>query len=127
MMKYELIGIAFFIKSLKYTTQSFNIRKYVSFSSSATRSQSSFKLHHKLVQTNSYRHFYSDRISRPWNSLPIIDLDKPVSSILSLLRIYFWNHCLSHFSSDNSCSFHLVCPCNKCYYLPLTPNISSLD
>ena len=127
MMEYELIDIAFFIKSLKYTTGNFNIRNYVSFSSSGTRSQTSFKLHHKPVRTNSCRHFYFNRISRLWNSLPVIDLDKPVSSILSLLRIHFWNHFLSHFSSDNPCSFHLVCQCNKCYYLPLTHNISPLD
>ena len=112
MMEYELIDFAFFIKSLKYTTRNFNTKNYVSFSSPGTRSQTSFKLHHKPVLTNSCRHFYFNRIFTPWNSFLVIDLDKPVSSILSLLRIHFWSFCLNHFCSDNLCSFHFVCQCN---------------
>ena len=112
MREYELIDIAFFIISIKYPTGNFNIKDFICFSSSSTRSQTSSKSH-QPVRTNSHRHFYFNRISRLWNFLPVIDLDMPVSSILSLLRTYFWNYFLNHFSSDNPCSFHLICPCNN--------------
>ena len=70
---FETSDILFFIKNLKYPTNNFNINTYISFSVGNTRSYG-VKLRHNASSTNKERHFYFNRISRLWNSLPIIYL-----------------------------------------------------
>ena len=84
--------ILFFIKSLKSPTPAFNIHDYVTFNISTTRSGSFNKLIHNFASTNHTRHFYFNRITRLWNSLPVIDLNLSTSTIKSKLYHYFWTH-----------------------------------
>ena len=118
---YELNDIMFFIKSLKRPTNSFKITNYVSFSSSSTRSSINCKLVHKRSRLNTNRHFYFNRLPRLWNTLPPINLSHSISTIKSMLLKHMWSHFLNHFNPDIPCSFHCVCPCNRCNCTPHPP------
>ena len=83
MYQLELNDLMFFIKSLKHPSVHFNIKDFISFSKSNTRSSTYNKLIHTKSPTKSSRHFYFNRLSRLWNSLPPIDLDISLSTIKS--------------------------------------------
>ena len=53
----EINDIMFFIQSIKSPSTSFNIRNYMSFSTSNTRSSTHHKLHHSPSSTNYQHHF----------------------------------------------------------------------
>ena len=91
MMEFELSDLSFFIKGIKYPGH-FDIRHYVSFSSSSTRSGSFLKLCHKLAHRSSTRHFYFYRISRLWNALPMLNLDLSHSTLMRNFVIIFGLH-----------------------------------
>ena len=116
----ELNDILFFIKSLKSPTLAFNIHDYVTFNISTTRSGSFNKLIHNFASTNHTRHFYFNRITRLWNSLPVIDLNLSTSTIKSKLYHYFWTHFVQQFDSDNIHTYHYLCPCSQCSLRPKT-------
>ena len=78
MFLYELFDVLFFVKCLKFPDPSFVVKKFISFSTSSTRSGSAAKLVHKFSSTSSSHHSYFCRIVRIWNSLPPIDF-LPVS------------------------------------------------
>ena len=77
---FEISDILFFIKNLKHPTNNFNINTYVSFTVGNTRS-CGLNFRPNASSTNKERHFYFNRISRLWNSLPIIDLNLPMNHI----------------------------------------------
>ena len=85
---FEISDILFFIKNFKHPTNNFNINTYVSFTVGNTRS-CGLKLRHNALSTNKERHFYFNRISCLWNSLPIIDLNLPINHIKSKIKSYF--------------------------------------
>ena len=126
MMVLEINDILFFIKSLKEPSDHFDISRFVTFCSGQTRSASYVKLKHVLVTTNnSTRNFYFNRLPRLWNSLPRIDMSQPITSIKSKLYKLFWNHFTTNFDPGNVCSFHYLCPCAKCWSLPVSFNFDS--
>ena len=110
----EFIDILFLIKSLKSPTPAFNIHHYniATFNTSTTRSGSSNKLIHKFASTNNACHFYFNRITHLWNSLPVIDLNLDISTAKSKLYQYFWKHFDQHFNSNNIHTYHYLCPCS---------------
>ena len=61
----------FVVKSLKFPTNNFNIRDYISFGTTNTRLSSGHKLLHIHHTSNMNRHFFFHHISRLWNSFPI--------------------------------------------------------
>ena len=81
MYQFELNDLMFFIQSLKHPADHFNIKHFVSFSQSKTRSSTHNKLIHIKSPNNSSRHFNFNRLPRLWNSLPPIDLDSSLNSI----------------------------------------------
>ena len=89
MYQYKLNDLLFFIKSYKAPSAHFDIRQFVQFKSSSTRSSSAGKLVHQTSSTNTNRHFYFCRISRLWNALPQIDINLPLTTIKNLLTRYF--------------------------------------
>ena len=97
----ELNDILFLVKSLKSPNPAFNIHKYVTFNTSATRSGTFNKLIHNFTSTSYSHQFYFNRIVRLWNSLPYIDLSFSVSTIKSSLQNFLWNHFVAHLDSDN--------------------------
>ena len=121
---YEYLDISLLATCLKEPNTSFPISDYITFSSSNTRSRTFAKLVPNKVKSNISRHFYFNRVTRLWNLhvLPPIDLDLPLVSIKRNLKLIFWEHFKSNFSSSNYCTFHLSCPCNNCQ---LTPSSSS--
>lgn len=126
MMELELMDIKFFIKSIKSDNTNFNIMDYLEFSSGNTRSHNMNKLKHRFTRTSSSRHFFFNRLPRLWNSLPPMDLEQSVIIIMNIIRKLFWSHFLTHFSSDNPCSYHFICPCNKCSHFQFTSNLNSV-
>ena len=124
MMQLEINDIVFFIKSLKEPSSAFDIRSFVHFCSNSTRSSTHFKLKHASAKRNCVRHFYFNRLPRLWNSLPYIDIDKPLPSIKKILYSIFWDHFITNFNPDIPCTFHYVCPCAKCVPLSVSLNFT---
>ena len=112
---YDLADIMFFIKSVKFPSEKFNILNFVEFVSGPTRS-AGYKLRHMTTCTNSVMNSYFYRIPliRLWNSLPLIDLSQTLLTIKFKLKNYFWNHFVNNFDSDNICTFYFRCSCSKC-------------
>ena len=88
---FEISDVLFFIKNLKNPTNNFNINTYISFTVGNTRS-CGVKLRHNAALTNKERHFYFNRISRLWNSLPIINLNLSINTIKSQLKQYLYEN-----------------------------------
>ena len=126
MYVYELNDLIFFVKSYKAPSSHFDIRKYISFASHSTRSSSYFKLVHMRSNTSVTHHFYFARLVRLWNSLPAIDIALPVQTIKLKLINHFWSSFMAKFDSNQPCSFHYMCPCNRCSKLPNIPIFKSL-
>ena len=116
--------INFLVSCLKEPDSNFPILNYISFSSSNTRSSTFFKLTTNKVNSNASRHFYFNRVTRLWNFIPPIDLNLSLPTIKNNLKRTFWKHFEERFKSSDHCSFHLLCPCNRCR---VTPSYSSFN
>jgi len=124
MMTFEIADILFFIKHLKTPLDNFNIRDYILFSYSNTRSSTHFKLRHTISHTNRYGHFYFKRLPRLWNALPSIDINTSFTTIRKTLLNHFWTHFTLNFQSNNPCTYHICCPCHKCSHIPSNTNFT---
>ena len=49
-----------------------------------------------------------------WNSLPAIDLNQPLPTVISELKQFFWNHFIANYDPFKTCTLHYPCPCYKC-------------
>ena len=78
MMQFEFNDLMFFIKCLKYPSNSFNILHYVSFCSGTSISSTLQKLMFPSarITLTLQRHLYFLRLPRLWNYLPQIDLNQ---------------------------------------------------
>ena len=121
---FDFQDIIFLVNCLKEPDSNFPILNYISFSSLNTRSSTFFKLTTNKAKSNVSRHFYFNRVTRLWNFLPPIDLNLSLPTIRSDLKRTFWKHFESSFKSSDHCSFHLLCPCNRCR---VTPSFSSFN
>ena len=120
----ELLDILFFIKCLKSPDPSFPILNFVSFSAASTRSASYTKLIHQHRQSTLSQHSYFSRLIRTWNILPPIDLSLPLSTTKLQLKKFFWSYFLSHFDPAQPCTFHIACPCSRCYQVSIKTNFN---
>ena len=122
---YDLADIMFFIKSVKFPSEKFNILDDVEFTSGSTRS-AGLKLKRKSASTNNVMNSYFKFIVYPdcgiLNSIPIIDLSYPLTTIKFKLKNYFWNHFIDNFDSNKFCTFYYLCPCSKCMKTPAPAN-----
>ena len=125
MMEFEMADILFFVKSLKYPSDNFNIEDFVQFCSLPTRSSTYFKLIHPFCRNTDERNHFFNRIPRLWNSLPSLDLHLPLSSLKSKLREIFWTHFNTNFDPLNECSYHYLCPCYKCSKMPISSQFTN--
>jgi len=121
---YELNDLMFLIKSVKLPTANFNISQYISFISSNTRSGDHQKLVHPRTTSVLDHHFYFNHIARLWNYLPVISLIPLVHIIKQRIKSYLWEHFTSHFNQDQTCSFHLLCPCYQCLRQSIPANFN---
>ena len=112
----ELLDVAFFVTSIKNISNRFDISKYIEISTGKTRSSNKTTIKHKFASSSKHHHFYFNRISRLWNSLPSTDLTLSPTTIKHHLKQFFWSHFTSHFDSDSPCSYHLKCACCKCIF-----------
>ena len=115
MYMFNYYDILIFIKHLKHPSSHFDISQYVTFSHGSTRSASYNKLHHKYSANNLLRNSYFCRLPRIWDSLPPMDLNKPLTMLKSLIVKTLWDHFMINFNSENPCTYHFVCPCRNCY------------
>jgi hypothetical protein len=125
MMELEIADIIFFIKSVRYPSDHFNIFDFVQFSAHHTRSSSNCKLKHTVSRNYNEKIFYFNRIPQLWNSLPPLDISLPLSSFKSKLHNYFWDNFISYFNPNDECSYHYLCLCYKCSSLPVNMHFSS--
>ena len=123
---YELNDLMFLIKSLNTPTDYFDIRHYISFNTNSTRSGSHLKLCHPRTVSATHHHFYFNRIVRLWNHLPVINLSSPPYVIKQKLTKHLWDHFMVNFNPNQSCSFHLLCPCHRCSRQPVSTNFLPL-
>ena len=110
----EINDIMFIIHSIKNPSISFNIKNYISFSTSNTRSFTYHKLHHSTSSTNCQHPFYLNHIPRLWHSLFTIDLSSSPDALKATVTKYLCFHFKSNFNPTNSCSFHFQYPCTTC-------------
>ena len=122
---YELFDVLFFIKCLKFPDPSFVVEKYVTFSSFPTRSASTAKLVYKYSSTSLSCHSYFCRLVRIWNALPLIDLSLSFLSLKFQIKQFFWTIFLTCFDPSIPCSYHFICPCNKCSHSSIVVNFTS--
>ena len=127
MYTYELNDLMFLIKTLKFPAAHFDISKYIQFVNHSTRATSTHKLCHHRATSSSYHNSYFNRIICLWNSMPVIDLTLSLDIIKTQLTNYLWSKFNDNFTSDSSCTFHLLCPCHRCSKLPITPNYQPLS
>ena len=125
MMEFEIADILFFVKSLKFPSNHFNIHNFVEFCHLTTRSSTYYKLRHSFCKTNSQSNHYFNCIPRLWNSLPPLDLSIPLSSIKFKIREIFWAKFISNFDPENPCSYHYLCPCYKCSTIPVSMHFTN--
>ena len=115
----EMADIMFLVNSLKKASVRFNIRSYVHFQDTTnTRSSSKLTLKHFLSSSHLQSHFYFNRLPKLWNKLSPIDLTQSSKSIKHVIFKFFWSHFITNFTSDNPCTYHFSCPCNKCSAMP---------
>ena len=100
----------------------FSIQSYVSFSNTNTRSTTHLKLKHTFSKTHAAGHFYFNRLSRLWNSLPPVNMDLSLHSIKKYPWQLFWSKFKHTFQSNKPCSFHFVCPCSRCVSCSVSVN-----
>lgn len=126
MMTLEIYDVLFFIKSYQAPQPCFNISNWVHFNRSKTRSSSNSKLYQPVAASSLSRHHYFNRLPRLWNALPVIDLTLSLVTIKKHLTNFLWSHFQDHFNPDIPCTFHFVCPCNKCSSTPNPTNFNPL-
>ena len=79
-------------------------------------SNSGVKLAIKYARTSTYRHFYFNRIVHIYNAIcSVITLSDSYYTIQCKVTDYLWSYFNSHFNPHNTCTFHLICPCNSCH------------
>ena len=64
MYEFELNGIMFLLKMLKYPARNFDIQRFVSFGAGGTRSSVAAKMVQKHSNANCSKHLYFNRIPR---------------------------------------------------------------
>lgn len=124
MYMFELYDIMFAVKSFKNPAPHFDIYQWITFRNQGTRSCAAYKLTHTRSRLNSLRHFYFNRLPRLWNSLPPIDISLSIRSIRRLVVTHLEHIFSSKFDSTNPCTFHSLCPCNRCSQTPHPPRLS---
>ena len=113
MYLFELQDLLFVIKCLIKPTENFDVKKFLSFSTSITRSGTQQKLVFNHVRTNTVRHFFFHRVVKLWNSIPLVDLSLSFETVKATLYNHFWSHFITNFDSSDICSNPIVCPCTK--------------
>ena len=118
MMVFELNDVCLFIRHLKLESnnypQNINHKEFFTFRHNPTRSGAHKKLVQPLSRSTKSRQFYFNRFPCLWNSLPPINLDLRLDTIICQLRKIFWKSFLDKFETSNTFSFHYSCPCSKC-------------
>ena len=105
MMELEIADILFLIKS---PSEHLNIRNFVKFCDNPTCSSS---LRHPFAKTRLRENFTSIAFPAFGILYHQYDINFPIATNKSTLRNFFW---IQFFDPGNVCSYHYVCPCQKC-------------
>ena len=120
----ELADIMLLVKHIKYPDNRLRIFDHITFTTSRNRSSTYCKLSYKRSRTIKSRHFYFNKVRRLWNGLSPIDLSHSIMSIKKDVKVFLWSNFINNFNSDFHCTFHFMCPCNKCMIKQLQTNFS---
>ena len=113
---FELQDLMFLVKCLKFPSDNVDLSGHLKLISSITRAGSAgTKFQHHLNRTSTARQSYYNRIVRLWNKLGPIDLTLSIQTIRKHISDFLWEHFLRTLDCRVKCSFHLVCPCSKCF------------
>ena len=110
----SLQDIMFLVKCFKDPPDNFDPFTFVSFTNHSTRSATNHKLKVNFNRTTTTRHFYFNRVARLWNCLPPLDLSMSYPTLKYKLKLIFWTHFTNHFNPNDTCTFHIHCPCLNC-------------
>jgi len=77
----DINDIIFLIKSIKFPSNSFNIKDFVTFISGNTWLANNHKLQHTRSSYVLSNNFYFNRIARIWNVLPVVDCNLNIPTI----------------------------------------------
>jgi len=97
------------IKSMKNSSNHFDIRTFIKFYHHSTKSSSCNKLKHIFTSSNKQRKFYFNSLPRTFNSLPTIDLTRPFLTIKEQFQI-LWQNFMKNFDPDTYTAFIFVVP-----------------
>ena len=123
MMYYELYDIMYFVRCLKDPCEAgaSSVLSHVEFCSGSTRSSTNLKLRHLLSKSTAVGHLYFNQLPRLWNSLPPINLNHSIPTNKRHITRVLWEKVIMNFQSNDSCTFHFLCPCSKCASLSSSP------
>ena len=62
--------------------------------------------------------------ARLWSALPPIDLNLSFTPIKLYLKLFLWNHFVSNFNPNNSCTLHFLCPCFNTWVMAVSLKLS---
>ena len=69
----------------------------------------------RLVRTETFKGFYSNRVVRLWNVLPIeLRQEQSLDSFVNLLNIFYHSKFNDTFNCDDVCSWTSTCRCQAC-------------
>ena len=113
----DLHDLLFLVKCLQDQENNFEIHCYITFRTTCTRTGSTGRmLIINYTRTSAARHFYFNRIVLLWNSVqPAINLNESFQVIRYKLINFLWSYFINHFNPPDTCTYHLVCPCNNCH------------
>lgn len=113
----DLHDLLFLVKCLQDQENNFEIHRYITFRTTCTRTGSTGRmLIINYTRTSAARHFYFNRIVLLWNSVqPAINLNESFQVIRYKLINFLWSYFINHFNPLDTCTYHLVCPCNNCH------------
>ena len=119
MYMFELLDVLFMVKCFKQPDPSFPVLDFIPIRNSSTRSGRSTKLVHLSSKSNLSHHSYFHRIVRIWNAaLPPIDITLSTATSRTNSRNSSGLISSTILISDIPCTYHFICPCNRCSNLP---------
>ena len=113
----EIQDILFFITLIKFPPDNFNLKNYIQFITSASRSATSHKIRPVITRSprlNITKFFYFNRIVRIWNSLPPVDLSLSFNSLRKSIYDLHWDYFSSNYDPGDPCSWSRTCLCTRC-------------
>ena len=111
---YDLQNLLFLNKCMNNPPDNISlVPKFISHTSTNTRSGHHRRLQYHYRCTSAARHFYF-RVVKLWNTLPPINITLSYTSIKHFLTDILWKRFLLNFDPTNPCTYQPICSCCHC-------------